>query len=97
MSQDSQEIHILRGSEVTKRLGIGKTMLYAKGDPKSPYYDPTFPAPVALGGRSVGWYVHELEAWAKSRPRVTTEQRQQRVAPAVRGKRQKREALAAVA
>ncbi|MGZ8218302.1 helix-turn-helix transcriptional regulator [Methylomagnum sp.] len=83
-------IQILRATEVCKEYGIGKTLLYAKGDPKSPYHDPAFPAPVSLGGRSVGWYRHELEAWAISRPRVTPEIRKTKAAHAVAGRRAKR-------
>lgn len=32
--------------------------------------DETFPRPIALGARAVGFYRSELDAWLASRPRV---------------------------
>ena len=29
-----------------------------------------FPAPITLGGNSVGWYADEIDAWLAARPRV---------------------------
>jgi prophage regulatory protein len=87
-----QHIQILRLADLTRDFGIGRTAAYQKLDPQSPYYDKAFPAPIALGGRSIGWYRHELEAWAASRPRVTPDQRKERTAHAVEGRRKKKAA-----
>jgi prophage regulatory protein len=89
------EVEILRVSEVINRFGIGKTMLYSKINPASKYHDPTFPLPVVLGGRSIGFYRHELDEWALSRSRVTPEQRKDRAKPANEGRRRKRAESAA--
>lgn len=91
----SQKIEILKRPEAIKMLGIGDTMLNEKLNPKSKYHDPSFPKPIALGGRSVGFYRHELEAWLASRPRVTPEEREKRAKPLVEGRRSKRKAAPA--
>jgi len=62
-------VEILKPSEARKVTGLGKTQFYEKQNPKSRYYDPSFPVAVELGGRSVGYYRHELENWLESRPR----------------------------
>jgi prophage regulatory protein len=75
----SKCIEVLRIALAAKKAGIGLTQLYEKLNPKSRYYDPDFPVPVRLGGRSVGIYRHELEAWLESRPRITPEERKKLV------------------
>lgn len=52
---------ILRMPEVSKRAGISVATIYrrvAAGE---------FPAPVSLGGKSVGWKKSDLDAWVASR------------------------------
>ena len=62
---------ILRRKQVENRIGIGRSSIYDKLNPKSRNYDPTFPRMVLLGSRSVGWYEHEIEEWLASRQRST--------------------------
>jgi len=53
--------HFLRLRQVKAMTGLSKTTLYdriKKG---------TFPAPVSLGGRSVGWIESEVAAWQDAR------------------------------
>ena len=64
---------ILRRKQVENRIGIGRSSIYNKLNPKSSNYDPTFPRMVSLGARSVGWYEHEVEAWLASLQRNTPE------------------------
>ena len=52
---------ILRLPEVIRRAGPGRSSIYrgvAAG---------TFPAPVAIGLRSIGWRESDIEAWIESR------------------------------
>ncbi|MGE0082446.1 MAG: AlpA family phage regulatory protein [Thiohalomonadaceae bacterium] len=44
-----------------------RSSIYARMDAKSPYFDPTFPRPVPLGGRSVGWVEAEIDEWVEAR------------------------------
>lgn len=51
----------LRRAAITERYGIPTSTLYdwmAKG---------SFPRPIRLGARSVGWSAEELEAWEQAR------------------------------
>lgn len=54
-------MRIMRIDEVTLVAGLKRTSVYkymAHG---------TFPKPVALGDRAVGWVSTEIEAWVKAR------------------------------
>lgn len=54
---------VLRCKQALLKLGISRSSFYAKAQKSSRYFDPTFPKPVALGLRSVGWFEDELDAW----------------------------------
>lgn len=101
MPQQLQEItliQILSASEVCKALSLGKTSLYAKIDPESPYYDPSFPKPIHLGGgRRIGWRLGAIKEWLDAQAPATPEQRKQKAQPLNQGRKRRREALAAVA
>ena len=69
-TQTQAAITILRRRQVEARTGLSRSTIYAKmaKDPRRPgNYDPTFPRPVPLGGKSVGWLEHEIDAWLASR------------------------------
>lgn len=67
-------IKIIRIKGVELVTGLSKSTIYNKTNPKSSYYDVTFPKPVRLGagsvGGSVGWIEGEVFAWIQSRPRA---------------------------
>lgn len=48
---------ILRLSDVTKLTNISRSGIYLKVSNGS------FPAPISLGGRAIGWLESELEEW----------------------------------
>lgn len=57
---------ILRRTQVEARTGLSRSTIYSrlKPNPKRPGdFDPTFPKPVQLGAKSVGWVESEVEAW----------------------------------
>ncbi|MDP1772134.1 MAG: AlpA family phage regulatory protein [Methylobacter sp.] len=58
---------VLRLPETLKRTGISRAAAYQKLDPNSPYYDETFPKPVKLGARSVGWSSEKIQVWIDSK------------------------------
>ena len=64
--QLQQALAILRLKQLEQRVGLKKSSIYEKMNPKSDRYDPAFPVMVSLGERSVGWYQHEVEAWLES-------------------------------
>ena len=51
---------ILRLPEVKRRTGLSRSSIYGRVDQQ------TFPRPIPLGGRAVGWIEAEVEAWLKS-------------------------------
>lgn len=58
---------ILRLPSVKNRTGLSRSTIYLRIANK------TFPAPISLGGRAVGWIEKEIEIWLenqikKSRP-----------------------------
>lgn len=59
-------LSILRRKQVEVRTGLSRTTIYArlKLDPKRPGdYDPTFPRPIQLGAKAVGWIESEVNDW----------------------------------
>lgn len=62
-----QPLRILRMTELTKLLGISRSSIYEKLNPKSRYYDENFPKPLRLGAASVGWRSTAVEEWIVSR------------------------------
>lgn len=56
---------IMRLAEVQQRIGIrGKSTIYRWVQHRE------FPAPLALGGGSVGWRESDIDEWIASRPPV---------------------------
>lgn len=60
-------LRILRMPELTMILGISRSSIYEKLNPKSRYYDADFPKPVRLGAASVGWRSTAIDEWLASR------------------------------
>lgn len=61
---------VLRRKQVEARVGLSRSSLYARltPNPKRPGdYDPTFPRPVRLGARAVGWIESEIDEWLAAR------------------------------
>lgn len=48
---------ILRRREVEARTGLSRSTIYLRCSQKS------FPTPIRLGGRAVGWVESEIDAW----------------------------------
>jgi prophage regulatory protein len=60
---------ILRRKQVEARTCLPRSSLYAA------IKAGTFPAPISLGEKSVGWLSHEIDAWISSRVAISREQR----------------------
>ncbi|MDO9179532.1 MAG: AlpA family phage regulatory protein [Agitococcus sp.] len=66
----SKSPRILRLKEVQNRIGLGKSTIYDRINPRSPRYDRSFPRPVKLGtsvNGSVGWLEESINAWISAR------------------------------
>lgn len=52
---------ILRLPEVTNRTGLSRSTIYSR------IQDGTFPKPISLGDRAVGWLEGEVQEWIENR------------------------------
>ncbi|WP_422667013.1 AlpA family phage regulatory protein [Billgrantia montanilacus] len=53
--------------EMVLKLGISRSSVYEKINPKSMRYDATFPKPIKLGASAIGWVEKEVDLWIKGR------------------------------
>lgn len=60
---------ILRRDKVEARTGLSRSSIYAG------IAAGTFPAPVPLGEKSVGWIESEIQSWLESRVAARNERR----------------------
>ena len=64
---------IIRLSRVEELTGLQRSSIYNRMNPKSRYYDPSFPCQFSLSetaGGAVGWYEGEVLAWVTRRRAV---------------------------
>ncbi|CAM2146929.1 helix-turn-helix transcriptional regulator [Paraburkholderia tropica] len=57
--------------ELKRLTAQSRSAIYAKSDPKNPYFDPTFPKRIYVGPKSVRWKLGEILDWIDSRPRAS--------------------------
>ena len=65
-AQIQSALTILRRKQVEARTGLSRSSIYARlrHNPKRPGdYDPTFPKPISVGAKAVGWIEAEIDAW----------------------------------
>ena len=55
------QVRFLRLPEVLARTGLSRSTIYVRLDQGS------FPRPVSLGGRAVGWIETEVDEWIRER------------------------------
>jgi prophage regulatory protein len=63
---DTHSPVIIRRKQLETKIGLRRTAIYDRIDPKSPRYDPSFPKPINLGGGKnppVGWVESEVNNW----------------------------------
>ena len=62
MANTNQQKHtVLRCKQVEARTGLSRATIYLR------IQEGTFPRPINLGARAVGWVENEIETWLKSR------------------------------
>ena len=65
-AQNQSALTIIRRKQVEARTGLSRSSIYARlrQNPKRPGdYDPTFPKPISVGAKAVGWIEAEIDAW----------------------------------
>lgn len=80
-AQPTVDRAMLRMPDVERRIGLKRSSIYARLDPKSKYYDKSFPRPVSLTGApavsnedyptggAIGFYRDQIDGWLASRPK----------------------------
>ena len=58
---NQEKLSILRRKQVEKRTGLSRSTIYLR------IQEGTFPRPIQLGARAVGWLENEIEAWLVAR------------------------------
>lgn len=71
LTQATHELHVLRIQQVAEKLSIGKSTIYDWLNEQSPRYDHTFPKPIKLSAKSIGWLSSEIDAWLFNRVALT--------------------------
>ena len=61
-----QELTILRLKQLERKIGLKRSSIYEKSNPRSSRFDPSFPQMVQLSQRAVGWYESDVDDWLKS-------------------------------
>ena len=65
MANTNQDrLSILRRKQVEKRTGLSRSTIYLR------IQEGTFPRPINLGVRAVGWLENEIEAWLAERMEI---------------------------
>lgn len=59
-------IMVIRMNKVIHLTGLSKATIWRKVNNK------TFPIPIKLGSRAIGWYAHEIEEYLLALPRINT-------------------------
>ncbi|MCU4582484.1 AlpA family transcriptional regulator [Acinetobacter gyllenbergii] len=58
---------IINIKQVIEFTGLSRATIYSLLDPKSDYYDSTFPKQVRLTTNRVGWSAFEIDEWIESK------------------------------
>ncbi|WP_447838492.1 helix-turn-helix transcriptional regulator [Aeromonas salmonicida] len=62
----SNPIKVLRIKDLIGKVGMARSTIYDRLNPKSPRYDSSFPKPIKLGLSAIGWLEHEVDTWIKT-------------------------------
>lgn len=61
---------LIKRQQLQELTQLGNTSIYDKLNPKSSYYDPSFPQRIYLSSRAVRWRLGDVLDWIESRPRL---------------------------
>jgi len=61
---NQERLSIIRRKEVERRTGLSRSTIYLR------IQEGSFPRPINLGARAVGWLENEIEAWLAERMKI---------------------------
>ena len=64
--EQTTQNRLLRRTELEKVIGLSRSAIYSRLDPKSPHYDASFPRPIKMGTKTVAWLAAEIDGWVNS-------------------------------
>lgn len=67
MEKQEDGIAVVRIKVVIGLTGLSKSAIYARLQSGGKYFDPSFPKPVSLGARAMGFINSEVQEWLKLR------------------------------
>ncbi|MFX7659663.1 AlpA family phage regulatory protein [Acinetobacter baumannii] len=66
MNTSIATIQMLRLHELIKLIGLSRSSIYDRLNPRSKRYDPDFPKPIKLN-RASRWLLSEVEEWIRNK------------------------------
>ncbi|MEA9978578.1 MULTISPECIES: AlpA family transcriptional regulator [unclassified Pseudomonas] len=66
-TEPSSSLRVLRLCHVIQRVGLSRSTIYDRINPKSSRYDESFPKPIKIGIKSVGWIESSISEWIESK------------------------------
>jgi len=66
-TEPSQSLRVLRLRQVIQRVGLSRSTIYDRINPKSSRYDESFPKPIKIGASAIGWIESSISEWIESR------------------------------
>lgn len=58
---------IIRLPDVEKAVGLKRSAIYQRINPKHKNFDPDFPAPIKLGKHASGWLESGIQTWIRKK------------------------------
>ncbi|NWB51088.1 AlpA family transcriptional regulator [Pseudomonas gingeri] len=65
--EPSQSLRVLRLRDVIQRVGLSRSTIYDRINPKSSRYDESFPKPIKIGASAIGWIESSISEWIESK------------------------------
>lgn len=67
MSSNEYQYRIFNIKAVIEITALSRSTIYALINPKSDYYDPSFPKRVVISQKRIGWLAIEIHQWIEDK------------------------------
>lgn len=66
-TSENRTNQIIRINKLKQMIGLSRSSVYDKMNPKSNRYDASFPRPIKLSISAVGWFEQDIIDWLNSK------------------------------
>lgn len=66
-TSENRTNQIIRINKLKQMIGLSRSSVYDKMNPKSKRYDASFPRPIKLSISAVGWFEQDIIDWLNSK------------------------------